>query len=200
MRIVAAALTMLFVSSLRADITSVMVGDNHGFGFGAAGLASAASITTAIFSGVCTADCTGLASATLTLQDYTPGDAIGLPNFVSFSYVSTFLGTVNVTDATGIAGSIGAAPGPYGFALNDSNNIQFHTFADGSWCVGTGCLDDAGLQATWTSSTISTAVPEPAGCGLLATVVASMIVLRRRFDALALVPRPKSKRTSDCCA
>ena len=141
-----------------------------------AGVASAATVFN--FGGACTLDCTGFASATLTLQNYTPGDPITLPNFVSFSYFSTFLGTVNVTNPIGIGGPLGATPGPYNFGINDGV-IDFHTFDavnNGFWCVGVRCLDDEGVQGTWT---LGPTVPEPASALLILGGLAAVAGIRR---------------------
>ena len=76
------------MSTLRAIVVAAVLSI-----FGAHTAAHAISFT---FTGVCSVDCLGNATATLTLLNYTQGNPLVTANFVSFDYSSDFLGSVHV--------------------------------------------------------------------------------------------------------
>ena len=139
------------------------------------GLLAAAPIEaqTYTFTGLCT-DCEGTVTATLKLDDYTPGDGLTAANLISFSYGSNLVPAFTVTSAQSLSGVFGAS----GEQLADidirTNDIparggmyEFVSHMDGNWTVsfqsdessGSDFLD-IGTHGTWS-------VPEPASWALM---------------------------------
>lgn len=89
------------------------------------------------FTGNCT-DCSGVAKATLVLQNYTLGENILLEHLVSFTYLATNLlpgFTLVPSNTAGISGSIPAGlPGPAQFGIfgGETFSIQNLTGANGA--------------------------------------------------------------------
>jgi PEP-CTERM motif len=89
-----------------------------------------------------------IVTASLTLQDYTPGDEIHIGNFVSFSYsgsnlvnpytvavgldTSAYAGIFG-TDFAQVAGNIQTLPGGNRFELVWDDGLHFQTQANGLW-------------------------------------------------------------------
>jgi len=161
-------------------------------------LASAATITTFNFTGDCVFGCTGTASGTLVVQNYTFGDPLTPANFVSFVYNSndTFLPMpYTITSPSIFSGSLGSGgvffPGPSIFDIEGafSRDFRFNDFAAGSFCAN-ACLDEG-----FGSVTLGVpSVPEPPSALLFLGGLAAVAIFRRRrgwglkssFNALAL--------------
>ena len=62
--------------------------------------------TTYYFSGTCTRDCTGTATGTLVLRNYTPGTSLTLAHFVSFTFISSNQGTSTFDSVSSLSGRI----------------------------------------------------------------------------------------------
>ena len=139
------------------------------------GLLAAAPIEaqTYTFTGLCT-DCAGTVTATLTLDDYTPGDALSSANLVSFSYGSNLIPDFTITSAYSLSGAFAASGAQLADIDIRTNDIparggmyEFVSHMDGNWTVsfqsdessGSDFLD-IGTQGTWS-------VPEPASWALM---------------------------------
>jgi hypothetical protein len=135
--------------------------------------------TTFTFHGTCS-DCSGTATATLVLANYTLGQPITGSNFVSFTYNGTNLGgpfTIApgpqssffpyATDF-GVSGSINMIPGANNFtAAQNLPHIIFSSQSNGDWYAG---ADDYGTAGTWTAAPPATPAPPTSvlvGVGLL---------------------------------
>jgi hypothetical protein len=111
------------------------------------------------FSGECTLDCIGEATAELTLApSYELGDPLSSSNFISFHYDGTNAlpaFTFTVGDVVAYGGSISTVPGKNSITLANAHGFGFISFNNpaGNW--GVGSLSDAGIQGLFT------AVPEP---------------------------------------
>jgi len=135
------------------------------------------------FNGSCS-DCSalgepGLASATISLTNYTWGDS--LPGGVVFTYTSELLGTLTPYLAHNVVGSFSSEASAaadvrldfeiFGTAASDGF-YMFQTNLDGSWALDKfGSTSDYGPSHTWSTTA---PVPEPetyamllAGLGLL---------------------------------
>jgi hypothetical protein len=129
------------------------------------------------FTGACAVnDCTGVGTGMLTLANYSVGDAILNPSFISFFYSSNLI-TISIPTANDLAfisGGFSAIPGGSSITIQSNDPVQmFITMPEGTWCAGSGCLQDMGSQSTWTLVSDAAAVPEPAlflpaGLGLMA--------------------------------
>ena len=169
---------------------------------GASGYAAAATAPTQevfTFHGDCT-DCydgAGSVSATLTLQNYTPGDDIDASEFVSFAYGgSDLFPAYTITDlgAFGdIGGSLGSAPGFYNvnlFGLVSGGEAfdydYFNTDDMSGWNTGVVQAADIGVNGVWNEAA-APAAPEPATWALTALGVgfAGAALRRRRAAAFA---------------
>ena len=165
----------------------------------------AASIQTFLFSGVCDPmDCTGFGTGTLVLTNYTQGTAIGISNFVTFSYGGTNLLAPFVilqADVTSLVGNIpNGLPGP-GTLVIDTNNAPlvnnltrglvvstvgvsvpvlpfFNTFPGGNWSAGeSGLIFDFGNNGIFTQQS---GVPEPSSVLLIGAGLAAIFLRRRQ--------------------
>lgn len=154
-------------------------------------LGSPAGALTYFFTGQCT-DCfggAGMATATLVLQNYTPGDPIQSSHLVSFTYDGTdLLGPYVVTPDT-LAGISGAMPeSPPAFAsfaiwIDEPGFFRlFGTGLNGDWSIDDDGFDDFGTQGIWS-------VPEPATLLLSLAGLAALGVVRpqRRWRPLRAV-------------
>jgi len=113
--------------------------------------------TTFQFVGTC-ADCTGTATGTLILQNYTLGSQIQLSNFVSFTYNGTdILSAFTLTPSNipnlisgSLPASLATTPGPASVSINANTSTPgFLTGSGGSWCAGAHCAFDHGNSHTW---------------------------------------------------
>ena len=116
-----------------------------------------------LWSGLCS-DCTGTATATLTLHTYLQGTPILSTNFVSFTYDGTDrAGAYTILPAalSSIAGNIPLSlPSVADFQIVSSGALPtFATHADGSWVLGN---DDFGASSSFSPA------PEPASYALVA--------------------------------
>ncbi len=140
------------------------------------------------WSGTCTDNCTGTASAVLTLKSsYTPGTVLTAADFVSFSYSSSS-GSYDIpADASFVEllGSTGALPVSSGVTLLGPINFDFEglgtTFSvntDGTWGSGftpkfTGL--DFGDSHSWERR-----IPEPGSLALFGLGLAGLGAVRRK--------------------
>jgi hypothetical protein len=140
-----------------------------------------ANAITFVFNGTCTVDCAGTASAILVLQNYTVGNAFGSANFVSLAYHSNFLGDILVTPTSPTtpflfaSGQFNSLPAPASVVVSfmallpTPTQMEFSSFDNGLWCIGQGCVADAGVNGVWVSVAPPNAVPLPAALPLFVT-------------------------------
>jgi len=166
--------------------------------------AFADSYKTFWFNGVCTSCSGGAAKETarLSLFEYNFGDSITDPNVTFLTYGGRYIqgvfnGRGSLVDASG---SLGSGPGEYDVYVHvPGTGFIFETKSDGFWCFDSACSGgpgDYGYAFTWNpyyyaapqppphrndAITDAGTVPEPASWALLATGVASLAALRRRF-------------------
>lgn len=143
---------------------------------GAAGVVTVTD-ETFYFTGAC-ADCTGDGpggdvTATLVLQNYTPGSGDFLPgNFVSFSYGGSNLVPGFTVDASTpgfvlgqLIGNFSTLPGAnlmiIAWAISSGPTDEFSTGTDGTWTLSIPTSADQGTNGSWSPTAPST-VPEPA--------------------------------------
>src|SRR5262249_54706487 len=93
--------------------------------------------TTFNFTGACK-DCTGTATATLVLQNYTIGNPLTIPNFVSFAYHSSIFPNFKVDGPPilQLQGAFNSLPGAATVFLSVPNSLQifdFASFTNGDW-------------------------------------------------------------------
>jgi hypothetical protein len=162
--------------------------------------AHAATVSTFTFSGQCTTDCTGQATATLVLTGVAPGNTVNINNFVSFTYHSNFfdlslngIGT-RAGQTQNLGGILPATPNaPASFAIASQGQIVFATLLGGAWCVGKiECGNDSGLTSTWApvAAASVTATPVPAALPLFVTGLGALGLLgwRRKRKARSILP------------
>jgi hypothetical protein len=151
----------------------------------------AGTVVTYVFTGQCS-DCyegQGNATATLSLQNYTPGDVIAPGNLVSFTYDGTDMHsafTITATDALdvnnfGIGGSIPATLPAFAYfniSYSGAGYEQFYSWDDGHWVVGAA---DYGTNGTWIGG--KDTVPEPGGLFLMTAGLAAIGLRRWKFRA-----------------
>src|SRR5689334_10140805 len=132
--------------------------------------AAVATLTTFNFTGNCT-DCTGKGTATLVLQNYTPGTTFNSTNFVSLSYSSNLLNlTLTSSDNPNVTGLIPAnlpAAASVNIFANPCCSKQFFSSTNGTWCSGLSCGDDTGTGGAWS-------FPSNPGAGPTATGVPAL--------------------------
>jgi len=134
-----------------------------------------ASQTTYQWVGPCTSICTGNATATLVLQNYTPGATITASNFVSFSFTET-AGSFSIPPGPldQIAGSLPASlPGNASVVVQSGINELitgsfFSNSNPGAWCGGVNCESTSvqpfaaqGVSGTWSVATGAPPPPPP---------------------------------------
>jgi hypothetical protein len=134
--------------------------------------------STFTFSGQCFG-CTGPATATLTLQDYTPGAALANTNLVDFSYTSSTM-SFDINPANefltvdSLSGSIGAAPDAYDVHIASEflGFIPigiFDSSSTGAWDASSGFIvnygSDCGRDGMWNGGV--SAAPEPSTWALM---------------------------------
>jgi hypothetical protein len=150
--------------------------------------ANAVTLTDFYFTGTCQIDCTGTATATLVLQNYTIGNSfddtiLNAINFVSFTYQSDFLGTISFDNSSSdflrVSGLFNSLPGHNAvliqFFLN--NDVwAFQTFTSGTWCIGIGeaCLADFGNNGVWS---LNATTPLPSALPLFASGLGALGLL-----------------------
>jgi hypothetical protein len=150
------------------------------------------------FVGQC-GDCVGTGTGLLTLQNYTPGQALTWANFVSFTYTSSINpipGGITPAVLNGmwqpaplLTGSIPAvlpAPAVVNLGANSNNYVLMTNWnSSGWWCVGVnGCQGDWGPAGTWSLvGAIPTPVAVPAlgrpmliGLAVLLALLSAMIL------------------------
>jgi hypothetical protein len=148
------------------------------------------------FTGICQQGCTGDGVGTLTLMNYTLGDALTNSNFVNFVYNSNDLSyTITPTDFDdandGIFGAISSAlPATSTVSFTEDFGFfdQFSSSSDGSWCAGSTCQEspnlnavDAGSQSLWSVASTASA-PEPSSSAMLLVggSVGFLLIVRRQ--------------------
>jgi hypothetical protein len=171
-----------------------------------AGLSHASAIpvySTFTFTGDCT-DCTGQATGTLVLQNYTLGDPLETSNFVSFAYSSKVIsfGPDSLDSTYGILeGTLPVdLPGPAIVEIEnivlspgceDCEELGFYSFNYDSdyWTLG---VQDYGTNGIWSAAAAKTAVPEPSSLAMLAAGLAGLVAWRWRAPRALLA----GKRTT----
>jgi len=136
-----------------------------------------ASSVTFEFTGTCTRDCTGTATASLTLLDtYVPGTTDTTNgDFVSFSYSSSFFPSFTIDSASLSSMSVDI-PASLPAAANvdiESGGYEFNTSTNGSWYLEI-LPPDQGINGQWSS-----AVPEPTMPSLMCLGLAAMLLKRK---------------------
>jgi hypothetical protein len=139
------------------------------------------------FTGTCS-DCSGVATAVLTLQDFTSG-WVSASQFVSFSYQSnltSFTVTTSDLDTKDFIAllipsempwdtqvEVGLANGP------NSTSVSFDSFMTGNWTVlgpsasvsgilvGARRSEDIGVNGVWSAASLTSSAPEPASWALM---------------------------------
>lgn len=118
----------------------------------------------------------------LTLQGYTPGDAIQLADFVSFTYASNlvsfnFSAGELVAAAGGLAGTLPSGLTDLTLNLQHASDPQVTFYSNPDyWYVGLSTPADYGYSGSWSVA----AVPEPASLYVLAASLLGMSLMRRR--------------------
>jgi len=151
-----------------------------------AGSAHADTFTQFTFTGVCS-DCSGTATATLTVTGFIPGQAftLDLSNFVSFHYNGTNLRPpfdITPSDNPDVDGSLGPTfPNPYHVHVATPDTVRaFASEADGSWGVSSGQgLDDQGTSSNW-----DLAAPEPVTAAIAAIGLLALALISRYSRSL----------------
>jgi len=147
--------------------------------------ASAISISTQTFefTGACI-DCTGTATASLVLQNYTLGNGITNSNFVSFTYNPTDLipaGYVISTALNNFESINGVIPANLPGVANVSILgvvYYFNTDVSGNWETGVALLNnDFGVNGAWSPQ--NTGVPEPSAVVLMGSAALALLGVRR---------------------
>ncbi len=156
-----------------------------------AGLSHASTITTFDFTGDCT-DCTGQATATLVLQNYTLGDPLETSNFVSFSYSSNLIsfGPDSLNNLDGVLEGMLPVdlPGPAIVSVEnivvspgceDCAELGFYSvnYDSNAWELG---VQDEGTNGIWSVAAATTGVPEPSSLAMLAAGLAGLVASRQR--------------------
>jgi hypothetical protein len=140
---------------------------------------ASAAVSTFDFSGTCASwICTGGATATLTLTDYTLGADLDVSNFVSLTY-SADSGATFTMDATGIDGVWGRLGGPtfvpgiysvefWGTGTDKASHDLYTYFGDGGGWNADNREQGVGLSFRWTGDGLDTgSVPEPASWAMM---------------------------------
>jgi len=169
-----------------------------------AGLSHASTITTFSFTGDCS-DCTGQATGTLVLQNYTLGDPLETSNFVSFAYSSNLIsfGADSLDSFEGILEGVLPVdlPGPAIVSIEnivvspgceDCEELGFYSvnYNSNAWTLG---VQDYGTNGIWSAAAQNTAVPEPSSLAMLGVALAGLVAWRQRRRSPALFA---SKRTT----
>ena len=159
------------------------------------------------FTGTCS-DCTN-ETATLTLQNYTLGQPIYASNFVSFVYNSN-LTSITITPANNPTFTITGAlpttlPGPSLTTVIIANRAvvkdaigprraatiafwEFMAQTNGTWCAGSGCVADTGVNGVWNGAAPSTPVVGTltlTSFGLILILMAWFLLRRSRSAQLS---------------
>jgi hypothetical protein len=145
-----------------------------------------ADVITYQFAGDCQpGDCTGIGTGMLSLTNYTLGSEIVSSNFVSFTYQSNLI-DISITPATlTFVDGFLFSPLPsaeYVFVRGSNPGALFTSFnpqQNGSWCAGSGCLQDNGPTSSWALATVES-VPEPAMFLPIAGAMMAFGFVRRR--------------------
>lgn len=144
------------------------------------------------WTGTCTDECTGTATAVLTLANgYVPGEAFTTSDFTSFSYNSN---TITYEFQAGQNGAFAngtppIATGPAEVDVTD-NSYEFQDTIDG-WEMGVSATGfDMGDNGNWTLVQTTQSAPEPSVewmtvPGLVGLAVAQVLARRRRSQACA---------------
>lgn len=198
---------------LRSLLLAFSLLGGWGFASHAQAVTTAPVLTTFDWVGSCS-DCTtfgnpgnNIVSASLTLQNYTPGDAIDMGHFVSFSYhgsnlVDPYTVAAGVeqryddrlfsAESAQVAGSIGELPAPHRFELVFDDGLHFQTQSDGSWstCAPGGTNYYSGTCFAFifvthadfgTGGTFSAApIPEPGMWAMLCVGLGVLTLVSRR--------------------
>jgi hypothetical protein len=150
--------------------------------FGSPPAAHASTLSTFTFTGTCgtfTGNCSGTATGTLVLQNYTQGNDITLSNFVSFTYHSNIvdLSLTGTGTAAGEVSQIGFGGNPSILPVNlpATANVTLYTstqptgipifnsetVSTGFWCSGPGtpCGLDGGDVSSWSATPLPAALP-----------------------------------------
>jgi len=154
--------------------------------------APSSGTTTYQFVGTCSptggSNCTGQATATLVLTNYSPPGALSYSNFVSFTYNSNVFGTLSFNTSASLTGHFTNLPGFDQIEIfptsGNPGDLVFDSGTDGSWGLGAG---DQGTGGTWSIPSASPTTPAPSTLLLLALSLQAVAAFQGRARIAALL-------------